>query len=96
MDDNKFCCGHKLVDLVLAKQSRDSETEINEPISIPNATTVLRIQSQKLENLRKNKSSSLECDESDNFDSGEENHEHFDDSMKDPDWIPEQDVNNSN
>jgi hypothetical protein len=27
--------------------------------------------------------------------SGEENHEDFDDSMKDPDWIPEQDVNNN-
>jgi hypothetical protein len=85
-----------LVELALARQSRDSETEINEHISIPNTATFLRIQGQQLETFRKNKLSSLECDESDNFDSGEENHENFDDSMKDPDWIPEQDVNNNN
>ena len=96
MDANNFFRGNKLVELALTRQSRDSETEINEYISIPNAATFLRIQGQKLETFRKNKSSSLECDESDNFDSGEENHEHFDDSMKDPDWIPEQDVNNNN
>jgi hypothetical protein len=72
-----------LVELALARQSRDNETEINEPISIPNAATFLRIQGQILETFRKNKSSSLECDESDNFDSGEENHIDFDDSMKD-------------
>jgi hypothetical protein len=79
----------------LARQSRDNDREINELISIPNAATFLRIQGQKLETFRKNKSSSLECDESDNFDSGEENHIYFDGSM-DPDWIPEQDVNNNN
>jgi hypothetical protein len=96
MDANNFSRGNKLVELALARQSRDNETEINEPISIPNAATFLRIQGQILETFRKNKSSSLECDESDNFDSGEENHIDFDDSMKDPDWIPEQDVNNNN
>jgi hypothetical protein len=92
MDANNFSRGNKLVELALARQSRDSETKINEPISIPNAPTFLRIQGQKFETFRKNKS---ECDEFDNFDSGEENHEDFDDSMKDPDWIPEQDVNNN-
>ena len=96
MDANNFFRGNKLVELALTRQSRDNETEINEYISIPNAATFLRIQGQKLETFRKNKSSSLECDESDNFDSGEENHIDFDDSMKDPDWIPEQDVNNNN
>lgn len=96
MDANNFSRGNKLAELALARQSRDSETEINEPISIPNAATFLRIQGQKFETFRKKKSSSLECDESDNFDSGEENHEDFDDYMKDPDWIPEQDVNNNN
>lgn len=59
MDANNFSRGNKLAELALARQSRDSETEINEPISIPNAATFLRIQGQKFETFRKKKSSSL-------------------------------------
>jgi hypothetical protein len=43
MDANKFSRGNKLVELSLARQSRDSETEINEHILIPNAATFLTI-----------------------------------------------------
>ena len=43
MDANNFSHGNKLVEMALARQSRDSETKTNEPISIPNATTFLRI-----------------------------------------------------
>jgi hypothetical protein len=39
MDANNFSRGNKLVEMALARQSRDSEKKINEPISIPNATT---------------------------------------------------------
>ena len=50
MDANNFSRGNKLVELALARQSRDNETEINEPISIPNAATFLRIQESKAKN----------------------------------------------
>ena len=43
MDANNFSRGNNLVELALARQSRDSETKINELISIPNAPTFLRI-----------------------------------------------------
>ena len=94
MDANSLSRGKLLVQLAL----KDNHDKFENQTS---TKAFLRIQGEKLEQFRQNKTiSSLHCDESDNFDSdsnseGTEDLE-LDDTDKDPDWNPcIEDLNNN-